>query len=96
MTQTGSWHQHAVNAREALRLLGYPVLMEECLEGEPGYMQCLQSDAMHFTAYCTIIKATVDHYLSHTDNNADLPDILNEMYREAEMEMRAICTYPYI
>ena len=77
-----TWREAAVDAREALRLLGYPVLMEECLPGEPGGADCGFDDMTHAIGYYMTIRATVDHYLGHVDDAA-MNDALGKIYQEA-------------
>jgi hypothetical protein len=84
------WHEPAVNAREALRLLGFPVLMEQCLKGEPGYMHCMASDSLHAIGYFAVIKATVEHHLGHVTDPA-LKRAVDEIHQEAAQTMAKNC-----
>lgn len=85
-----AWHQHAVNARQCLRMLGYPVTMNACLQGEAGHPECGYSDYMHFLAYLAVIRAVADHYLGHVKSD-DTGAALADMYREAADEMAGAC-----
>lgn len=87
-----TWHEVAVGAREALRFLGHPVLMEECLPGEPGAPDCGLDDAMHAVAYYMTIRATVDHHLGHVDD-AEMNRALNDIYQGAAEVMKGNCRH---
>jgi hypothetical protein len=78
-----SWRQLAVGAREAIRLLNYPVVMEECLPGEPGGPGCGGDEWMHFLGYLMVIRATAEHYLSHAAGDPELDAALKVIYEEA-------------
>jgi len=85
-----SWHEHAVAARKALDLLGYPVRMEECLPGEPGGASCGMSDQMHALAYYAALRALADHHLGHVTDEPTL-DALADIYHEAACNLQGTC-----
>jgi hypothetical protein len=57
-----SWKQDAEDSREALALMGYPVI-PRCLPGEPN--ACGGTFAEHAMAHLATLKAICDHQLSH-------------------------------
>lgn len=88
--ETSSWHQTAVNARLSLRLLGHPILMDDCLPGEANAGACGGTDAQHALAYFAALMAVVDHYLSHvTDEQTKAA--LQEVYTESHLAMIDNC-----
>jgi hypothetical protein len=62
------YREAAEKFRAALRLIGFPEEIPDCMPGEPHRGSCDLPVEMHMVGYMVMMSAAVDHWIGHFDD----------------------------